>query len=247
MSSRRTFAIVALIVAFLAPLLPAAPAAAASSGDFVSRVNGLRSNKGLGSLSVDGGMSGQAQRWAQQMADAGKISHNPNLGGTPGNWTKVGENVGVGGSVDSIFNALVNSAGHYRNMVDGGFNRIGVGVVVGSDGRIYTCHVFATFPGGGGGSSKPASGSTPAKAAPKAAPAPAKARPAAPARPAPAKAAVKATPSTTSAPAEPAPAAEAPEAAPVAEAAPVVAEPAPVPSARIVSGLAEVNSILTQG
>ncbi len=43
-------------------------------------------------------------------------------------WTKLGENVGTGPSNDPIWNAFVNSAHHYANIVDPDFNRVGVGV-----------------------------------------------------------------------------------------------------------------------
>jgi hypothetical protein len=152
MQLRRLLATLVAFAALIGPVvLHAAPASAASPGEFIGQINGLRASKGVGGLSVDGNLSGQAQNWAQQMANSGGISHNPSLGSTPGGWVKIGENVGAGGSAGSIFNALVASPGHYRNMVDGSFNRIGVGVAMGSDGRVYTCHVFANVPGGGGG------------------------------------------------------------------------------------------------
>jgi uncharacterized protein YkwD len=53
----------------------------------------------------------------------------------------VGENVGVGGSVSSIFGGLTNSAGHNANML-GDFTHFGVGVWVDASGAIWTTHVF---------------------------------------------------------------------------------------------------------
>ena len=57
-------------------------------------------------------------------------------------WSKLGENVGVGYSVDDLMTALVNSPAHYRNIVDPSFSYIGVGVSYGDDGRMYTTHDF---------------------------------------------------------------------------------------------------------
>ena len=59
-----------------------------------------------------------------------------------GNWTKLGENVGVGYDVDGLMQAFINSPSHYRNLVDPDWNYVGVGVSYGSDGRMYTTHNF---------------------------------------------------------------------------------------------------------
>jgi hypothetical protein len=236
----RILAFATFVAALTAMLFPAAPASASTSGDFLADINGLRASKGLPALSLNGGLSGFAQSWSDQMASAGKISHNPNLSKAPGGWTTVGENVGVGGSEKSIFNALVASSGHYANMVNPKFNSIGIGVTVGGDGRIYTTHNFAAYPsvGNGNSQSKPAPTTTkPAttnKPATTSAPKSPTAAPKAASAPAVATTAPVETPQTPTAPA--APVNEAP-------AAPAL----PLPSERIVQGLAEVGSIGTQG
>ncbi|MFP5316768.1 MAG: CAP domain-containing protein, partial [Acidimicrobiia bacterium] len=69
-----------------------------------------------------------------QMAAAGRISHNPDIKGdlraAGVEWRKSGENVGMGGSLASIHEALLASPGHFRNIVDPDFDRVGLGVVV---------------------------------------------------------------------------------------------------------------------
>jgi hypothetical protein len=71
------------------------------------------------------------------MAGAGQISHNMSLPNVvSGPWTKLGENVGVGGSVGSIQQAFINSPHHYENLVDPVWNYVGIGVVD-SGGRIW--------------------------------------------------------------------------------------------------------------
>ena len=57
-------------------------------------------------------------------------------------WSTVGENIGYGPSVTSVFNDLVASSGHYNNMVDARFTSVGVGAYVDSTGRIWTAHIF---------------------------------------------------------------------------------------------------------
>jgi len=239
---------IAIPLALIAPFFEATPASAASPGDFVSRINSLRASKGLPALTVDGRLVTVAQGWSASMASAGKISHNPSLGtSVSGKWSKLGENVGVGGSVDAIFDALVASPGHYKNMVDSSFNSIGVAITSGADGRIFTTHNFATF----SGAAAPAPAPAPAKksASPSPSPAPA-AKKSAPVKSAPAPVKAKTT-ATATAPApaasNPAPAA-APAPAPVESApAPPPAPVPPAPSARIVQGLTELGSLSTQG
>jgi uncharacterized protein YkwD len=110
---------------------------------FVSRINSLRASKGLSQLQVSGELTGVARNWTEQMVQAGQISHNPNLGSqVSGDWTKLGENVGVGYDVDGLMQAFINSAAHYKNLVDPDWSYVGVGVVMAADGRMYTTHNF---------------------------------------------------------------------------------------------------------
>jgi cell division septation protein DedD len=109
---------------------------------FLADINALRSSVGLGALTVDPQLTQVAQNWSQQMANAGDISHNPNLKDqVSGNWSKLGENVGMGPAIGDLFTAFVNSPHHYANLVDPSFNYIGIGVVY-SNGTIYTTHDF---------------------------------------------------------------------------------------------------------
>ncbi|MGA8039539.1 MAG: CAP domain-containing protein, partial [Acidimicrobiia bacterium] len=56
-------------------------------------------------------------------------------------WSAAGENVGTGGSVGSIFDALVGSSGHRANML-GDYTHMGVGVFVDGAGRLWAVHLF---------------------------------------------------------------------------------------------------------
>jgi uncharacterized protein YkwD len=75
------------------------------------------------------------------MASNGGLSHS-NIGSLLGEWSSVGENIGVGGSAGSIFGALVDSSGHRANML-GDFTHFGIGAYLDSAGNLWTCHVFA--------------------------------------------------------------------------------------------------------
>ncbi len=114
---------------------------AAAESEFASRINSLRSSNGLAALSRSGSLDSYARSWAKEMADAGSISHS-NIGSLLGEWSSVGENVGVGGSVGAIFDSLVASAPHKSNML-GDFTHFGIGVYQDAGGALWTTHVFA--------------------------------------------------------------------------------------------------------
>ena len=114
---------------------------AAAESDFISRINGLRSSLGLAGLAGNGALNNYARWWAKQMADSGNFAHS-NIGSLLNPWTVVGENIGYGPSVNSIFNALVASPGHYKNMADARFTSVGAGAYLDSSGRLWTAHVF---------------------------------------------------------------------------------------------------------
>ncbi|HUP84754.1 MAG TPA: CAP domain-containing protein [Acidimicrobiales bacterium] len=147
--------VVALLVVPLA-LVVASPASAqtdpsSAEAEFVADINALRASKGLGELRVHPELVRVARGWAAQMAKVDQISHNPNLANAVNaDWQKLGENVGVGMSVSKLHQAFVDSPAHYRNLVDPAFTHIGVGVVIGRDGAIFTTHQFMQLRSGGG-------------------------------------------------------------------------------------------------
>ena len=99
---------------------------------FVADANAARAALGLPPLVVDGQLTAAARRWSSGMAAAGAISHDQNLGaGQP--WTTLGENVGTGPAASPVSAALLASPGHYANIVNGAFTKIGVGVVWSKD------------------------------------------------------------------------------------------------------------------
>jgi uncharacterized protein YkwD len=124
--------------------------AGASNGgvesQFVAAINAIRAAHGAQPLRLYGELTGIARNWSDQMVANGGISHNPDYTNeVSAYWTKLGENVGVGGDVTSLMNAFVNSPAHYRNIIDPDFNYIGVGVSFDGQGRIYTTHDFMRF------------------------------------------------------------------------------------------------------
>ncbi len=113
------------------------------SGGFLAKINASRTTSGLAPLDVDGGLRNYARVHTQDMMDAGNIYHSTSAelkaaGGT--GWSKLGENVGRGGTVDSLHTAFMNSAGHKANIL-GDYNYAGIGTGT-LEGVLYVTVVF---------------------------------------------------------------------------------------------------------
>ena len=132
-----------LIVALTVLLFPAAAQAdtASDEGLFVAKINALRASKGLTALQVNGELVAKAGAWSAQMAAAGRIWHSTLSDGISQEWKKLGENVGMGGTVDALHNAFVASPHHYENLVDPAFGAVGIGIVMNGN-TMFVSQVF---------------------------------------------------------------------------------------------------------
>ena len=146
--ARRLLLLSALsVIALLATMLVAPPSAQANTTArahelrFVDSTNVERATRGIDRLKVASDLSDVARRHSAKMARESNLHHNPNLASDVTGWSRVGENVGRGGSVSSLHGALMNSDGHRRNILDANFSEIGVGVVV-SGHTIWVTQVF---------------------------------------------------------------------------------------------------------
>jgi uncharacterized protein YkwD len=126
-------------------LMPTGPARAASTPEAQMRqlINQERTERGKGALAMNDRMAGIAERHSRDMAEAGTIYHNGHLGSDlrfadASGW---GENVGMGGSVSRLHGLFMDSAPHRKNVLNGTFDRLGVGVVK-RDGTTYVTVVF---------------------------------------------------------------------------------------------------------
>ena len=136
-----------LILAFGLSIFPAAGAHADTVSDeasFVAKINDLRAGLGVPALQVDAGLVAKARGWAAGMAAAGKIWHSTLSDGITADWEKLGENVGMGGSVDGLHAAFVASPHHYENLVDPAFGYVGIGIAMNGD-TIYVAEEFMEF------------------------------------------------------------------------------------------------------
>ena len=209
---------------------------------FVAKINGLRASKGLPPLQVNANLVAKARAWSAGMAAAGRIWHSTLADGVTEDWRKLGENVGMGGSVDGIHKAFVASPGHYGNLVDPAFTHVGIGIVM-KGSTIFVTEVFMqlmpgkTAPVVTPTTTPPTTRQPVTTTAPKPAPKPALVA-------AKRRATPPTTATTTTTTAPPVAAAAAPEPAPEAIAAPV--DPPRVPSALLVSVLERLRSFDSQ-
>ncbi len=134
-------AVLAVVATLLPPMAPPATADPGMEAAFVAAANRERAEQGRSSLSTAADLTAVAREHSRRMADRQDLHHNPGLGDDVTGWTKVGENVGRGGSVNTIHAALMASASHRQNLLDGDWTETGMGVVV-SDGTVWVTQLF---------------------------------------------------------------------------------------------------------
>lgn len=200
---------------------------------FLSSLNQQRAAGGLGPLTLNGSMTAAADGWARAMAEGSFLAHAGDIvSGTPGGWSKVGENVGRGQSVGSLTSAFMSSPSHRANIMDPSYTHVGIAVYAHpTDGRLYTTHRFAALAGAAPAAAPPAAAPTAVPAPPTAVPAVPTAIPTTPPPPAPTATAVPPTPvppTATPVPPTPVP----PTATPVP---PTPVPPTPEPTATAVA------------
>jgi uncharacterized protein YkwD len=130
------------------------PASAATDNNAAARLlevsNAARLANGKAPLTRDAALDAGAVAWSQKMAetyartgvtrdpnasvfscDPSALCHSSDLSARTNavypEWRGAGENVGVGGSIDGIWDALVASPPHWANQI-GDYDRIGIGV-----------------------------------------------------------------------------------------------------------------------
>ena len=143
-TASRYLLVVLLAVALLLPLTAPAdaePSARELERDVIALVNVERAERGLGALDVKSDITRVARSHSVTMADADNLHHNPDFSSQISGWSRVSENVGVGPSVQRIHDALMDSTGHRRNILDDRVTEIGVGVEL-RNGRVWITQNF---------------------------------------------------------------------------------------------------------
>ena len=118
---------------------------------FFDLTNGERAAVGVPALEWRADVASMAVAHSVEMAQAGTIWHGSfvsqgNLKAL--NASLLGENVGMGGDVATIHAAFMASDHHRENILDPGFNQVGIGVIV-SGGTVYVTEDFLHSKGGG--------------------------------------------------------------------------------------------------
>lgn len=141
---RAAIAFLALLASLAFMVVTARPAEASTYGSaerqMTYHLNRARAYYGLRALRVHYGMSRDAEAHSVRMADAGSIFHVADLGRAMREytWRVVGENVGYGPGMYSIYRAFMKSRPHRANMLYRSYRYVGVGVVSRGDVQYVT-------------------------------------------------------------------------------------------------------------
>lgn len=140
----RTFRRTAIpvVLAAMLSLLAAGCFSNGAAQESGSRVNAERTARGLRSLVPSQILNAKAQGWAETMAGRGSASHSNLAQGAGDDWQVLGENVGSAGSIAEMHSLFMNSSVHRAAILDGRYNRFGVGVAE-AGGRYFVVQVFA--------------------------------------------------------------------------------------------------------
>jgi uncharacterized protein YkwD len=133
---------------FFAPMIGQRPALAGPRTDaaFVDATNDLRAEHGLPRMKVSATLSKLAYRHSVAMARKGRLWHN-DISKATDHWVWLGQNVGVGSSVEALQRAFMDSPPHRANILRRKTNLFGVGTYI-SHGRIWvTVNFEQTTPG----------------------------------------------------------------------------------------------------
>ena len=139
-------------VASYSDLLPAAQQNRVTYSDYINKIleitNQMRAENGLAPLVLDEKLTEQACVRAEEIAWSGKHSHyRPNTRKYTSLFKDNGFNTGVTGenigwyyaTPEEVCNAWRSSEGHYANIMNPQFTRIGIGVAPEADPRLHLC------------------------------------------------------------------------------------------------------------
>ena len=122
-----------------------AGADAGSEQGFLSKINASRASAGLPPLTMDGGLQAHARKHTAEMIASNDLYHSSSgeLRAAAGSgWSIVGENVGRGGTVESLHDSFMSSPGHKKNILCAAYNYVGIGADTAPDNRLYVTVVF---------------------------------------------------------------------------------------------------------
>lgn len=121
-----------------------------SERGFSRRMNAERESRDMGKMRLDPELSKAARVHTREMIQRNELYHttDSDLRSRVTNWVILGENVGVGGTVESLHEAFMNSPAHRDNVLHDAYRHVGVGVKRAND-RMWVTIIFeaVTDPG----------------------------------------------------------------------------------------------------
>jgi hypothetical protein len=153
-----------VLVAVTALVISLLPATRVLADEIAAHVNSARS----GSLPVVTMVDQVASASAAAQAAAGKVFHT-DLSGLLGTCDSVGEVVGTGPHIPSVFSAFRTSASHWSIITDPAWTAIGTGQATDTAGTLYVSVVFCQQAGGATPAVSPATPPDPLSVGPKSA------------------------------------------------------------------------------
>ena len=117
--------------------------------DLFQRLNAERKARGLKELTLDPSLANMALSWSRHMGDTGVLAHRDlaSASGLPGigKYSALGENIawveGFQSEAFQIHDGWMKSDGHRANILQPGFDAVGIGVVC-ADGRAWATENF---------------------------------------------------------------------------------------------------------
>jgi uncharacterized protein YkwD len=141
--TRVTASTVSMVDANLSTVIRSLTAVSTPVRSMRSLINQTRGSFNRVGLRLNSRLNLVAQRHSARMAKLNRLHHNPNLVSNVGDmpWKILGENVGVGGTVQTLHTAFMNSPSHRSNILRSSYRQVGIGVLV-SKGRTWVTVVF---------------------------------------------------------------------------------------------------------
>jgi uncharacterized protein YkwD len=141
-----------IVIGLALTILPMTTAVASDSGcwttktserGFAQKINAARVAAGKKKLSLDPELSRAARKHTFEMVRKDLLHHTAEaaLRKRVTNWSTLGENVGVGGTVTSLHQAFMASPAHKDNILYTSFRHVGIGVVQ-RNGRMWVTVIF---------------------------------------------------------------------------------------------------------
>lgn len=110
---------------------------------FLRKINAARRDQSRGQLQLDPELTKVARKHTREMTAKNLLHHTKTAAFKTRvtNWTMLGENVGVGSTVDSLHKAFMDSPSHRDNVLYNTYRHIGIGTRE-RNGRLWVTIVF---------------------------------------------------------------------------------------------------------